>query len=316
MDDPSRLKISSTELVPSEREAYLFPMPGDAWRAVKGGPVPETFIERHPFQSLIGISLNFGGEWEDRIFLLDPSGDARQLPFFLRLMRELGPALQSVYIQGRLNSAVGERERARVARELHDSTVQSLIGLEMELAAWRRTLGDAPTHISARLAGIQERLREEIVGLREMTQQLRPVHVDPSKLLSYLSEMVNRFHRETGIAASFASNVDSVDMSREVCSGLCRILQEALVNIRKHSGARNVMVRFSRHGSRWALVVDDDGCGFDFVGRLHHAEMDAALKGPAVIKERVRGLGGHLTLESTPQRGARLEVTLPGAVHV
>ena len=123
--------------------------------------------------------------------------------------------------------------------------------------------------------------------------------------MGYLSEMVNRFHRETGIAASFTSNVENVDMSREVCSGLCRILQEALVNIRKHSGARNVSVRFSHRASRWVLVVDDDGCGFD-----------TALKGPDVIKERVGGLGGQLTIDSTPLRGARLEVTLPGAVHV
>jgi signal transduction histidine kinase len=339
MDDSSDLKISSAELVPSEHDAYLFPMAGDAWHAVSAAaglktavevfslesdgrvvkniasPLPDTFAERHPFESLIGISLNFGGEWQDRFFLLDPSDDASRLPFLLRLMRELGPALQSVYVQSRMNSRVGERERARVARELHDSTVQSLIGLEMELAAWRKTLGER-TDFSHHLSGIQQRLREEIVGLRELMQQLRPVDVDPARLMSYLSDMVDRFQRETGIAASFVSNVQAVDMSQEVCCGLIRILQEALVNVRKHSGARNVYIRFGREQNRWALVVDDDGRGFDFVGRRAHVELDEKLNGPSVIKERVRGLGGELAVDSEPARGARLEVTLPGAAGV
>lgn len=338
MDDSSDLRICSAELVPSEHDAYLFPMAGEAWYAVSAAeglkpavevfslesdgrlvqniasPLPETFAERHRFQSLIGISLNFGGEWQDRFFLLDPTADVRQLPFLLRLMRELGPALQSVYVQGRMNSAVGERERARVARELHDSTVQSLIGLEMELAAWRRTLGDEPKELASHLAGIQQRLREEIVGLRELMQQLRPVNVEPSKLSRYLAEMVNRFHQETGITASFTSDVEAVDMSQEVCRGLIRILQEALVNVRKHSRARNVFVRFTNRGSRWALVVNDDGHGFGFIGRRPHAELDQGFGGPTVIAERVRLLGGQLTLDSDPARGARLEVMLPGAV--
>jgi two-component system nitrate/nitrite sensor histidine kinase NarX len=107
-----------------------------------------------------------------------------------------------------------------------------------------------------------------------------------------------------------------VDMSQEVCCGLIRILQEALVNVRKHSGARNVFVRFAREGRRWALMVDDDGCGFGFVGRRAHLELDQTFKGPTVITERVRGLGGQLTVESDPAYGARLEVTLPGAAGV
>jgi signal transduction histidine kinase len=336
MDDSSDLKISSAELVPSERDVYLFPMAGEAWYAVSAAaglkpavevfslesdgrvasniasPLPDAFAERHPFESLIGISLNFGGEWQDRFFLLDPADDASGLPFLLRLMRELGPALQSVYAQSRVNSRVGERERARVARELHDSTVQSLIGLEMELAAWRRTLGER-TDFAHHLLGIQHRVREEIVGLRELMQRLRPVHVEPARLMNYLSDLVDRFQRDTGIAASFVSNVQDVDMSQEVCCGLIRILQEALVNVRKHSGARNVYIRFGRERNRWSLVVDDDGRGFDFVGRRAHVELDEKVKGPSVIKERVRVLGGELAVDSEPARGARLEVMLPGA---
>jgi signal transduction histidine kinase len=59
------------------------------------------------------------------------------------------------------------------------------------------------------------------------------------------------------------------------------------------------------------LVVDDDGHGFDFSGRLTQAELEAERKGPMIIKERVRSIGGELAVESTPGRGARLEIRIP-----
>jgi signal transduction histidine kinase len=96
-----------------------------------------------------------------------------------------------------------------------------------------------------------------------------------------------------------------------VCRELARIVQEALVNVRKHSQAAHVVVRFASHDGRWKLVVDDDGRGFPFAGRFDLAQLDADRRGPLVIKERVRTLGGEITIESTPGRGSRLEITLP-----
>jgi signal transduction histidine kinase len=63
------------------------------------------------------------------------------------------------------------------------------------------------------------------------------------------------------------------------------------------------------------LSIDDDGCGFPFSGRLSQADLDAARKGPLVINERVRLLGGALTVESDPGRGARLEIAVPLSYH-
>jgi signal transduction histidine kinase len=81
--------------------------------------------------------------------------------------------------------------------------------------------------------------------------------------------------------------------------------------VRKHSGAANVILRLSLEGGAGRLVVDDDGRGFDFSGRLSQEELDAARKGPVIIKERVRAIGGELSIESAPGRGARLEITFP-----
>jgi two-component system, NarL family, sensor histidine kinase DegS len=85
-------------------------------------------------------------------------------------------------------------------------------------------------------------------------------------------------------------------------------VQEGLVNVRKHSGARDALVRFSEDNSFWHLMLEDNGRGFPFTGKFSQAELEQVGKGPLVIRERVRLIDGELTIESNPGRGARLEV--------
>lgn len=201
-------------------------------------------------------------------------------------------------------------DRALVARELHDGAIQSLIGVEVNVDVLRRQVPeDSP--LARELARVQDLLRQEVVSLRELMQQMRPLDIGSEHLLDFLAESVARFRRETGIAASFATDLHEVPFSPRVCQELARITQEGLVNVRKHSGAANVVVRFGHESGSFQLVIDDDGHGFDFEGRLAQAELDAARKGPVIIKERVRSIGGELTVESTRGRGARLTIVLP-----
>ncbi|MGH9803926.1 MAG: sensor histidine kinase, partial [Candidatus Acidiferrales bacterium] len=153
--------------------------------------------------------------------------------------------------------------------------------------------------------------RQEVQNLRELMEQMRPVNLTPPQLLDFLADAAEKFQRATGIATTFVCEREEVSLSPRVCRELARIVQEALVNIRKHSGAQNAVVRFAAHDGRWRLVVDDDGRGFPFSGRFDLARLDAERKGPVVIKERVRTMGGEITVESTPGRGSRLEITLP-----
>jgi len=201
-------------------------------------------------------------------------------------------------------------DRALVARELHDGAIQSLIGLEVQVDVLRRQAVETPG-MSEELGRIQQMLRQEVLNLRELMRQMRPLDLDPRQLLDFLAESVDKFRRETGIGASFVSDLRAIDLPPRICTELARIAQEALVNIRKHSGASHVVLRLSEEKGEGRLVVDDDGRGFDFSGRLSQAELDAARKGPVIIKERVRSIGGRLAIESTPGRGARLEITFP-----
>ncbi|HXE74856.1 MAG TPA: histidine kinase [Candidatus Xenobia bacterium] len=267
------------------------------------------------FRSVLGAAIQFGGEWEGQLLLFDVALGSRpetELRFLQALLRQVGPAIYNVYLLRRLRARAGALERARVAQELHDGVIQSLIALEMQFDVLRRRPPQGP-EVTEEIGRLQRLLHQEILNVRELMQQMKPVEIDPQRLLEFLAETVDRFQRDTGIAARFVSELDEVRLPPRVCRELARIVQEALVNVRKHSSARNVLVRFGCDDGVWRLVVDDDGRGFPFSGRLTQAELDAARRGPLVIKERVRSIGGELTVESTPGGGARLEITLPQA---
>jgi signal transduction histidine kinase len=277
------------------------------------GPI-KALRESQSFDSLVTVAFLFGaGEWRGRIFLFNPSwrGEKQEeLRFLLDMVHQVGPAVYNVYLLHRLRRRAGAAERARFARELHDGAVQSLIAVEMQVDVIRRQ-AEASKPIGAELSRIQGLLREEVLKLRELMQQMKAIDVDSQRLLGVLSDTVERFQRETGITARFVTDLDALDMPQRVCREILRIVQEGLVNVRKHSGARHVLVRLGSGKDSWNLAVEDDGKGFSFSGRYNQQRMDEEGKGPMIIKERVHLIAGELTVESNPGQGTRLEVTVP-----
>jgi signal transduction histidine kinase len=236
--------------------------------------------------------------------------------FLQKLARQVAPAALSVYLLGELRNRAGAIERARVARELHDGVIQSLVGVEMRIEALRHQPTLTGTAAGEELRRVQTMVRDEVLNLRDLMTQMRSPELDPNEMLDYLAQMVDRFGRDSGITARFSSDLKEVVLSRQVCFELVRIVQEGLVNIRKHSGATSVVVRFGRSEGQWVLEIDDNGHGFPFAGTMSLDELDEGRKGPIVIKDRVRAIGGQLTLESVPNRGTRLRVQVPQEAYV
>jgi signal transduction histidine kinase len=268
------------------------------------------FAEVHPFHRLLAISFSLGPELSGRIFILEPhltSSVAEELRFLKDLVKQVGPAVYNVYLLRRLRKRAGALERARLVRDLHDGAVQSLIGVEMQMDVLRRSHSITPA-VGDELERIQMLLREEVAKLRELMHQMKSVDIDGHKLPGFLRDTVQRFQRETGINARFLMDDEEVLLPQPVCRELARITQEALVNVRKHSGANQVLVHLLHTNGNWELVVEDDGSGFSFEGRVSQSELDLSSRAPAVIRERVRMIQGELTIESKPGRGARLEV--------
>ena len=322
------------ESLPTDRETYLYESEADASLVTRNGENHQLVsLDRHgvrlrqssvqslaplarsyTFESMLVISFLFGQEWWGRIFLFDPvlGGDREEeLRFLQELVRQVGPAVYNVYLLRRLRQRAGAVERARVARELHDGAVQSLIAVEMQVDVVRRQSAAQSSPLTEELARIQGLLREEVLKLRELMQQMKSLDVDSLNFLRFLEDTVERFQRETGIGARFVSEVEETHMPQRVCRELVRIVQEALVNVRKHSGAREALVRFGADVTHWKMTIEDNGRGFPFAGRFSLADLEAMGKGPMVIRERVRLIEGELTIESNPGRGARIEITVP-----
>ncbi|HTM35594.1 MAG TPA: histidine kinase [Terriglobales bacterium] len=278
-------------------------------------PIPDdVLLERisaqHGFEQLLTVSFSSGADLSGRIFFLDPelsSNSEEDLRFLQDLVRQIGPAVYNVYLVRRLRRRAGALERARLVRELHDGAVQSLIGVEMQMDVLRRSHPVA-VPLDAELERIQKLLREEVLKLRELMQEMKSVDIDARRLPSFLHDAVDRFQRETGIRARFVMDDQELTLPQPVCRELARITQEALVNVRKHSGAAHVLVQLLESKGSWELIVEDDGTGFPFTGRLSSLEVETAPHVPAIIRERVRLIEGHLTIESRPGRGSRVEV--------
>ncbi|MFZ0309724.1 MAG: histidine kinase [Candidatus Sulfotelmatobacter sp.] len=319
---------------PREAEGYLEDFPGEVcyaanavgrWSVIaldrEGNQVPSPLTEslvrlneHRPFRSVIVVSFVFGGEWRGRVFVFDPAwhGDTQEeLRFLLDLLRQVGPAVYNVYLLHRLRRRAGAAERARFARELHDGAVQSLIAVEMQVDVLRRQAENTPAVVGGELGRIQGLLREEVLKLRELMQQMKSIDVDARRFLSVVTDTVERFERETGISARFVTDIEKLEMPEKVCRELLRIVQEGLVNVRKHSKARHALVRLASSPSQWSLTLEDDGKGFPFSGRLTQEELDQMGKGPMIIKERVHLIAGALTVESNPGVGTRLEIKVP-----
>jgi signal transduction histidine kinase len=328
-----------SELEPNSANVYLFPSPVRAWVAVRrrrlrvaalpavlgldpeGGLLPDTRVSvpgelmSVPFRALFRVHLEFGDEWKGSILLFSTrTAGPNELRAFDAFVCRLAPAVYSGHLVRGFRFRAGMLERARVAREIHDGMIQSVLAVELRIAALRRTAAGSAT-VARELLEIQELLHEEVLRLRDVTLALTPLEFAPSRLIDVLSESIATFQQDTGIAASFIAEPVDFNPPPRTCHELVRIVQEALINVRRHSGAERVSVQLGRHHGHYRIVIDDDGRGFDFDGRLGQSELDLAHRGPAVMRDRLRALGGALTIDSRPGRGARLEIVLPSGTY-
>jgi signal transduction histidine kinase len=200
----------------------------------------------------------------------------------------------------RRSIAASEAERTRWARELHDDTLQQLAGLRMGLSGARRS--GAPERIGAAIDDAVEQLTTAIGDLRSLITELRPAALDELGVKPALESLAARFERQTDIEVEL--DVGDARLAPEVESTVYRLVQEALSNIAKHAGARRVAVALTRDEGDLALVVRDDGGGFD-PGR------GSSGFGLIGMRERLALVGGTLEVRSAPGTGTELRARIP-----
>lgn len=281
--------------------------------ALPDAVMPDAIVMDSSPRSVVAMTLALWDRWDAAVIVLDPR--TTPSPERMRLARQILNELQipalNAFELTRLRGRVTSGVRTRLARDLHDGILQSLIGLELKTAALRERTAQRDPDAAAGLGQLQRALRTETAEARRLMEHLKAKAVEPHELVEAMSASLMKFQHDTGVKTTFAADEQYGTLSPRVSGELPRILQEALSNVRRHSRARSVTVRLAQQNGSCHLTIEDDGAGFPFAGRRTLEELAKSRTGPATIMERVRLLGGQLFVDSAPTRGAKLEIVVP-----
>ncbi len=171
-----------------------------------------------------------------------------------------------------------EEERRRLARELHDATVQDLIALNQQVEMVTREIGRDPARAAARLQELRPQVTAIIDGLRRQIHAMRPLHLEDLGFVPALEMLVRQTGQRHDLGAEFTvTGAVDAQPALAVQTSAFRICQEALQNVVKHAQASHVDVRLHLDADQLTLRIRDDGCGFDVPDRPHYLAANRAL---------------------------------------
>ncbi|PYU40189.1 MAG: hypothetical protein DMG56_21100 [Acidobacteria bacterium] len=283
-------------------------------RVIKNLPrLPGPAQQELKVRSLLTVAFDQEGQASGRIFLLNGrnSFQKQDLAWLESIAAHVSPALENIFLLRHLRARAIEAERSRIARDLHDGILQTLLSIEIQLDVLRRRVPAAPDQAVSGLASLQQTVKNEGAELRQTVTDLRPLRVQSADLVDLMRGFAERYRNESTVALDVLIDSAQLRAPDRVCREIFQIYREALNNIKKHAKASHVVVKLSQDDSRLVLVVDDNGEGFSFAGRFTGDELDRLRLGPISIKERARTVGGVLTVESNPGHGARLTIEVP-----
>jgi signal transduction histidine kinase len=198
-----------------------------------------------------------------------------------------------------------DEERARVARELHDSTAQILTAVMLQLGAAARESTSEP--LSARIATLRELAAEALEEVRSMSHTMHPRVLDDLGLAAALQWLARQTRAQEPLDVRVVVDDGGPLIPADRASVLYRVAQEALRNAARHADARNVEVRLRCERLAATLEVSDDGKGFD----VRLAEERRPGMGLFSMRERVALVDGRLVVTSSAGRGTRVTATVP-----
>lgn len=249
--------------------------------------------------------------WGDFDAIQDSVGGISEVQHLQKELTEMSRKVQAA--QEGLHDYIGaitaaqEEERLRLARELHDDTIQAVIALKQRVQLAQKSVKD---QTSRRTLGELESLAEQTIeNLRRMTRALRPIYLEDLGLVTALEMLVRETSQNNAVNVEFNKTGDEQRLGREVELAFYRIAQEALSNVVRHSNAKRAELLISFTIQETKLEVSDNGVGFD----MPKSPTDFAPNGHfglLGIRERADLIGARLEVETAPGKGTRLKVRL------
>jgi PAS domain S-box-containing protein len=200
-----------------------------------------------------------------------------------------------------------EEERRHVARELHDEIGQVLTAVAISL---HNLKGICPEEATAQVEEGIAIVDRAIQQVRNLSLDLRPAMLDDLGLVAALRWCAERQGERAGCTIHFVARSSGTLLPPELKNTCFRVAQEALTNVLRHAGARNVWLELQETDEELRLSVRDDGAGFDLQAARQRASTGGAF-GLLSMQERVELLGGRITIDTSPGRGTTIHVRFP-----
>jgi len=209
----------------------------------------------------------------------------------------------------RLSAAMNqlqENQRKRIAREIHDDLGQRLTALRLDVGLLNAELRDGMTAAAQRTGTMLELIDETLTTARRLAMELRPAILDDFGFAAAIEHEVDSFARRSGMEVALRIEPEEIAIESARATAIYRIVQEALTNVARHSGARHVEVRVERREGRVEAEVCDDGRGI-----TDEELSNSSALGLIGIRERMFAFDGHATIERITGGGTRVFVSVP-----
>ena len=232
-----------------------------------------------------------------------------------RLFEELLGAERRYRGLARAVWSVQEEERRRLARELHDGIGQTLTALKNQLERLAGKARETGSRFADDVAGAAEMAGAAVHDARELSRLLRPPVLDDLGLVPALRWLARTLDERTGlevrldVGGDLADDGDGERLAPEIETVVFRVVQEALTNALKHSGARRAEVAVEADAAAVRVRVTDRGAGFDPDATLDGAPVSGV--GLTGMRDRVELFGGRLALDSAPGEGTEIRLVVP-----
>ncbi|MCW5784670.1 MAG: hypothetical protein KIT39_15265 [Nitrospirales bacterium] len=218
-------------------------------------------------------------------------------------------SLFRLYVKEEAEGAVDE-ERTRIACEIHDGLVQTLVGVSLKMERVRELVAEDPPKCLTMLNQTTVQLKHAIQEAREVVYNLRPGQYDHLAFIPALSNYLKAYEREHRIRTEFEGSGDESQLDPKAKVFVFRMVQEALSNVAKHAGATKVIVKVTLKKDVLKATVLDNGQGFDVKAEGQNPEKWDHF-GVRSMTERARMLGGNVQWVSKPGTGTKVEIFIP-----
>ncbi len=206
-----------------------------------------------------------------------------------------------------------EGERQRIARDLHDHVAQNLGALKITCETLFMNQLENPEEMKKSISNFSGVLAESISSVRDIAYNLRPPNLDQMGLIRTIAQFCDDFGEKNSLSVDFFSaGMEHLCLDFDMEINLYRLIQEALNNVRKHSGASRVIIRIVASSPDIIVRIEDNGRGFEVERRMNESVHEKRM-GLKSMEERVRILGGDMTIKSRPEEGTKILIRVRNA---